>query len=84
VLWERRQRRHGYLCLPVMELRYDVADKEMHIADGSGFLCDRLRPGYEKRWLKDPKVTRTQQGELGKVECPFCCQQYAKGLRGET
>ena len=25
-----------------------------HITDGSGFLCDRLRPGYEKRRPKGP------------------------------
>lgn len=63
-----------------MELRYDPRERESHIADGTGFLCHRLRPGYEKRRPKTSVALRMYPGEIKDVECPHCDRMYRQTL----
>jgi hypothetical protein len=63
-----------------VELRYDPAERETHLADGTGFLCDTLRPGYD-RWRGKRGVSQTRAGQFREVECPHCWRMYEQRQR---
>ncbi len=58
--------------------RFDSVENEVHIADGSGYLCDRLRSGYERRRAEETSVIPTHQGQLNEVTCSHCvvCHEH--------
>jgi hypothetical protein len=66
---------------PTIELRHDVLSDKTHIADGSGFLCDRLYLGWQGRRQQATEVIRAQQGTLPDVNCRLCSRSYADAQR---
>jgi len=64
---------------PIIQLRYDILSDKTHIADGIGFLCDRLYLGWQGRRQQATEVIRTQQGSLPDVNCRLCARSYADG-----
>jgi hypothetical protein len=66
---------------PTLELRHDVLSDKTHIADGNGFLCDRLYLGWQGRRAKATEVIRIRRGPLVDVNCRKCAGSYADGRR---
>jgi hypothetical protein len=62
-----------------IQLRYDILNDKTHIADGIGFLCDRLYLGWQGRRQQATEVIRTHQGVLPDVNCRLCARSYADG-----
>ena len=66
---------------PTIELRHDVLSDKTHIADGIGFLCDRLYLGWQGRRQQATEVIRAEQGTLPDVNCRLCARSYADARR---
>jgi len=66
---------------PTIELRHDVLSDKTHIADGIGFLCDRLYLGWQGRRQQATEVIRAHRGPLVDVNCRKCVRSYADGRR---
>jgi len=66
---------------PSVQLRYDILNDKTHIADGIGFLCDRMFLGWQGRRQQATEVIRTHQGSLPDVNCRLCARSYADARR---
>jgi len=64
-----------------ISLRHDVLTDRTHIADGIGFLCDRLYLGWQGRRQQATQVIRAHRGPLVDVNCRKCVRSYADGRR---
>jgi hypothetical protein len=64
---------------PTIEVRYDILNDKTHIADGIGFLCDRLYLGWQGRRQQATEVIRSQRASFPDVNCRLCARSYVEG-----